>query len=106
MSAIYGSGPKDLFELDTVWGIFLNSMVEYVRSRIRQGAGQESESKKVASEALMKIGPDLIREFTAMIALSDFNHCSDGDNLECSESNPLAALTQSVAESYLAVKSG
>ena len=90
--------------MDPVWGIFLNSMVEYVRHRMRRGARQECKSRCAAGEALMKIGPDLVREFTAMIVLSEVHRCSDGENIESTGTNPLSTLTRSVTESYLDVQ--
>ncbi|HEY9054606.1 MAG TPA: hypothetical protein VIO60_07280, partial [Rectinemataceae bacterium] len=82
MSATYGSGPGNLFELDDSWALFLNTVVQQLRAKMKKNALQVVDANRVlAAEALMKVGPDLIREFARMAIIEDYRHTLFDDRM-------------------------
>jgi hypothetical protein len=69
-------------EMDDCWGLFLNTMMELLRARLRKNAMQIIEPNRgVAAEELMKIGPSLIREFAQMTIVEDYRQTLFDDQL-------------------------
>jgi len=60
-------------EMDESWGLFLNTAMEQLRAKLRKNAMQIVEQNRaLAAEELMRIGPDLIREFAQLTIVEDY----------------------------------
>jgi hypothetical protein len=69
-------------EMDDSWGLFLNTVIEQLRAKMKKNAIQIVEpNRAIAAEELMKIGPDLIREFAQMTIVEDYRQTLFDDHL-------------------------
>lgn len=69
-------------EMDESWGLFLNTAMEQLRAKLRKNAMQIVEQNRaLAAEELMKIGPNLIREFAQLTIVEDYRQTLFDDQL-------------------------
>jgi len=104
MSVVYGSGPKNLMEMDDSWGLFLNTVMEQLRAKMRKNAIQIVEpNRSIAAEALMSIGPDLIREFARMTIVEDYRYTLFDDELVRIRPRPASLDEMTLTECFFDV---
>jgi len=68
-------------EMDEAWCLFLNTVMDQLRAKMKKSALQIIESNRsIAAAELMKIGPSLIREFAQMMIVEDYRHTIFNDH--------------------------
>lgn len=100
MSATYGFGSENP-QQGKAWDMFLNMMMEQTLSSVTRGGVQLIETNRgIVLEALMRIGPDDIREKVRVAIIE--NYCKDlFDNQIISvRPRPLSLEEVSLAECF------
>lgn len=101
MAVVYGTELKDLIASEEVRDIFLKTMMEYVRSRIKKNTLQIIESNRaIAAEALMQISPDSLRDYVTMVIVADYKSTLFDNCLAKQSWRPVSLSATTLAECY------
>lgn len=101
MAVLYGSKLKDLIATEEVRDLFLDTMIEHVRSKMKKNALQIVEANRtVVAEALMKIGPDSIRAIVADKIVADYRLTLFDQSVAKESWRPVPLSAKTLAECY------
>lgn len=101
MAVLYGSKVKDLVATEEVRDLFLDTMIEHVRSRMKKNAFQIIASNRaIAAEALMQISPESLREYVTNVIVADYQSTLFDNSLAKQSWRPVPLSATTLAECY------